>query len=268
MPLVFVLMVCSSAKGYDTNTASPPEEVANGNATRALDYIFSQLETMIKPGFRTEQLEECVARHLPKVRARGYFKGYGNYPNFISASINDQVVHTPPSKRSLKKGDLLKIEFGLEKNSEYAFLGWTYPVGDVSPENKRLLECGKNALKAGIDKALPNVPVADVSRVIDTTIRRAGFKPNRDYVGYKMGERPVMSPQIPIEFDPARPPVGKLRSGDTISVLVIVHAGDPDVLVSSDGWTVFSSNHRPSVLFSKMIRLGETNAQQLTQDRK
>src|SRR5262249_28655216 len=68
---------------------------------------------MAVPGTRTIDIDRAVEALYASRGATPLFKGYPGkvpFPAVTCISINEQVVHGIPGQRSLKEGDLLKID--------------------------------------------------------------------------------------------------------------------------------------------------------------
>ncbi len=218
-----------------------------------LGWIYSEIEKIIAPGMTTLQIEERVVEALQATGDIGYFKGYRGYPAYLGASVNDEVVHAPPSSRKLEPGDLLKLEFGITDRKRHAFVGWTYPVGRVSADAERLMAAGKRALDCGVREAKPGARIVATSAAIEKSLKMAGYDPNRQYVGYRIGEQAHMSPQIPCYTPAEGDDQGTFQAGMTYAILVIAHEGTSECKTRSDRWTVVSRNRRRSVLYSQIV---------------
>ena len=219
-----------------------------------LRQIYEQISIAVRPGVETAQLENLVADILDKTGAEGYFKGYRGFPNYISASVNNEILQTLPSSRRLDEGDILTIQTGVNFRGRFAYVGWTYPVGIISDRRQALLSAGRNSLDAALLTIKHGVTVAKVSKAMDAVIREAGYSPNSDFVGYQIGPKPTMPPQIPCSFTPSKSE-HLLEEGMTLAIIAVLHEGGPGCEISSDGWGVNTKDHSDSALFSRLVRV-------------
>ncbi len=118
-------------------------------------------------------------------------------------------------------------------------LGWTIPVGNVSSERVRLLEATQQALDEGCQAISLQGGTLPITKAIDSSLRQSGFRPNRDFVGFRIGKRPHMSPMIPGSLK-TKPTNSPLSESMNLVILVLAHSGDPECLVRQDGFTVAS----------------------------
>jgi methionyl aminopeptidase len=244
-----------------------PDPVRTGDADAVLDYAFRQFEPLLVEGRTPRDLEAVASRILEASGAHGYFKGYHGYPSLMCVSFNEETVHTPPSNRAFKSGDIVKVEFGLEKDGEHTFLGWTYAIGTTGDTNLRLIAGAKAALDAGVREVRAGNRVGVISRAIQNALNSHGLVPSRDYVGYQIGKQAHMSPPIPCfhEGDEIKGP--EMQLGQKLVVLVIAHPESSELIVLRDGWTVVARDGKPSALFSATVQVAAEGGRQLTKSR-
>jgi methionine aminopeptidase len=128
------------------------------------------------------------------------------------------------------------------------------------------MAAGQEALLAGAKQLRGSVTVGEVSRAMDATIREHGYLPNRDYVGYRIGEQPTMPPEIPCAFLEGEAMPRKLRNGMVVVLVVIVHAGSPAChIFQDDPWNVRTKDGSRSALFSSMFEIDGNGARWLTE---
>ncbi|MER8149786.1 M24 family metallopeptidase, partial [Acinetobacter baumannii] len=82
------------------------------------------------------------------------FLGYGGFPNSLCISPNDQVVHGFPNKDIVKEGDVLSVDCGVILNGYVGDHAYTFEIGEVSPETKKLLKVAKESLYKGIEQCI------------------------------------------------------------------------------------------------------------------
>jgi methionyl aminopeptidase len=231
-----------------------PFDIVIPDEIDVLRHIYKHISDAIRPGIETAQIELLVGDLLKQTEAEGYFKGYRGFPNFISASINNEVLMTLPSSRRLQEGDLFSIQTGVKFGDRYAYVGWTFPVGSVSPTRKNLISTGQRSLEAGLSKIKDGARVSEVTKAMDTIIRAAGYSPNADFVGYQIGLQASMAPQIPCSYS-SRATTAELKAGMTLAIIVILHEGSANCSIAQDGWSVITTDGSDSVLFSRLVRV-------------
>lgn len=217
----------------------------------------------VRAGVSTLELDE-IAESV--IRAEGgipAFKGYGGFPGSICASINEQIVHGIPSKKVvLRDGDIISIDTGAIVDGWVGDNAWTYPVGSVSPQLKRLLEVTEKSMWAGIDAARPGNKLGDIGHAVQSVAEAAGFSVVREYVGHGIGRDMHEDPNVP---NYGRPHTGvKLEPGMVLAIEPMVNMGRAATRLMSDGWLVVTRDGKPSAHFEKTVAITEAGPVLLT----
>jgi methionyl aminopeptidase len=245
------------------------EALKASRAVDVVDFVSREVAEIIKPGITTEEIERYVAEIVRPTGATLYFKGYRGYPSILSLPVNDEIVHTPPSKRRLQEGDLLKMEFGVALRERHAVIEWTFPVGRISAEDQSLLVSAYAALQAGVAQVRTGARVGAISFAIQKALKAAGLSPNQQFVGYGIGERAHMEPQIPCfshYVDESQIGGPRLPAGKVLAILVIAHQGASECFVDRDRWTVRTKDGKKAALYSRMVEVTDEGAKILTKD--
>ncbi|MDZ7270446.1 MAG: type I methionyl aminopeptidase [candidate division KSB1 bacterium] len=221
-------------------------------------------ESLIRPGLRTEVLDQEVARFLLGRGARAAFKNYMGFPAHICVSVDEEVVHGIPGARVLSEGEIVGVDIGVEMAGYYADASRTFPVGDISPEKERLLRATREALYAGIARARAGNRLSDISHAIQTTVEQAGFSVVRALVGHGIGRSLHEPPQVPNFGAPHRGP--RLRPGMVLAIEPMVNMGSHEVTTLADGWTVVTKDRLPSAHFEHTIVVTDGEPLILTED--
>ena len=168
-----------------------------------------------------------------------------------SPSPNDVVVHGIPGRHVVADGDLITIDVGVTLDGYIADSAYTFAVGDVDDESRRLLDVGREALAAGIAQARPGNRVGDISAAVQRLVEEAGFSVVRSLVGHGVGRSYHEDPHIPNFGDPGRGPL--LSEGMTIAIEPMITAGGPDVYVHADDWTIATEDNSLSCHFEHTV---------------
>jgi methionyl aminopeptidase len=232
-------------------------------AGRILDLTRHMLETHIKPGISTLQLDALAEDFILKLGATPSFKGYHGFPGSICTSINEVVVHgIPSSKHVLKEGDIITLDFGVNYKGYHADSATTYPVGQVSDEVKKLLEITEKSLYVGLEQAKPGNHVSDISYAIESFVKPFGYGIVEEFTGHGIGRDLHEEPYVPNFGKPKQGPV--LKPGMTFCVEPMINLGTKRVKILSDNWTTVTSDRKPSAHFEHMIVITETGYEILT----
>jgi len=231
-----------------------PQEIAKlRKSNQIVAEILRELELKIEPGVSTLFLNNLAERLTLEQNARPAFKGYREYPYTLCASVNNGVVHGFPSKKALKNGDILSIDFGVLYDGYYGDAAITVGVGKISEVARRLIRATKEALYLGIEKAVPGGRLSDISHAIQSHVERDGFSVVRKFVGHGIGSSLHEEPQIP-NF--GKPGTGvRLKPGMTLAIEPMVNEKDHDVEILDDGWTAVTKDGRLSAHFEHSIAI-------------
>lgn len=214
------------------------------------------VEKHIKPGISTLELDKIAYDFIRKQGAEPSFLHYNGFPASICASPNSWVVHGIPSKNViLKEGDIISIDMGACKNGYHGDAARTYPVGKISGEAQRLIDVTKQSFFEGIKYATHGAKLGDVSAAIQEYVEDNGYSVVRDLVGHGIGRNMHEDPNVP-NFG-HRGKGLRLAAGMTIAIEPMVNAGEYDVVVLDDDWTVetedgsLSAHYENTVLITK-----------------
>ena len=218
-----------------------PEQLEQMAASGAiLVRTLELMESKIRPGVTTLELDEAAERFIRSQGAVPAFKGYRGFPGSICASPNSMVVHGIPGGYRLQRGDIISIDVGVIKDGWVADAARTFPVGPVTPIASKLLEVTKQSLFAAVEQCRPGNRLGDVSHAVQATVEEAGLSVVRSLVGHGIGRSMHEEPQIPNYGEPGRGP--KLEEGMVLAVEPMVNAGRHMVRMGDDGWSIFSQD--------------------------
>ena len=226
----------------------------------------TELRKMVRPGVTTMELDEFAEEYAKEHGARPAFKGYHGYPKSLCTSINNEVVHGIPSaKRSVKEGDILSMDFGVELDSYFGDAALTVPVGKVDPAREKLLRVACEALERGIDKARPGNRLTDISAAVQQHVEQNGLSVVREFVGHSIGTKMHEDLQLPNYGEPGHGP--KLQKGMVLAIEPMVNIGSPEVRVLDDQWTAVTRDGSDSAHFEHTVAVTENGPWILTRPR-
>jgi methionyl aminopeptidase len=219
-----------------------------------------KVQTLLKPGVTTLDLDRYAEEYI---RAQGLtpsFKGYLGFQHTLCTSINEEVVHGIPSaKRVLKAGDIIGVDCGAIFEGYHGDSARSFPVGEISPEARRLLDVTKVALDKGIEQMVPHKRLYDIGAAIQMYIENNKLAVVKEYVGHGIGH---LSPQVP---NYGTPGTGmRLKSGMVLAIEPMVNLGTEQTVLLEDGWTVVTKDGRLSAHFEDTIAITEKGPLVLT----
>jgi methionyl aminopeptidase len=214
--------------------------------------ILAHLKERIQPGVSTWDLDALSEELAFKRSAKPAFKGYHGYPFSLCASVNFEVVHGMPSKKSiLKAGDIISLDFGVLIDGYFGDAAVTVPVGEISPEAEKLCKVAEESLYRGIAKAAIGNRLSDISHAIQTHVESHGFSVVREFVGHGIGQALHEPPQIP-NYGPPGKGV-KLKAGMVFAIEPMINLGRAEVEVLEDRWTAVTVDRRISAHFEHTV---------------
>ena len=224
--------------------------------------VHQKMKEVIEPGISTKELDDIAFRIIKENRCVPTFLGYNGFPASICTSINSQVVHGIPSdKEILKDGDIIAVDVGATFHGMVGDSAWSYAVGNISDECKRLMKYTEAALFAGIDKMRAGNVLDDVSGAVEDVANENKLGIVRQYgghgVGHQMHEEPFM-------FNYRVGDKTLLKSGMVIAIEPMLNLGCDDVIVMPDNWTVVTKDGMPSAHFEHTVLITDGDAQPMT----
>jgi len=221
-------------------------------AGRIVRVVLDGLRRMAVPGITTAELDRKAEEMIMAHGAVSAFKGYRGFPANICTSINEQIVHGIPGSIRLRKGDILSIDVGVEKDGYYGDAAITVEVGDiVAAKARKLIRVTKEALRIGIEKAKEGNRLFDISNAIQAHVETCGYSVVRDFVGHGIGKEMHEEPEIP-NF--GRAETGpRLRKGMTLAIEPMVNEGGYDIEILDNRWTAVTKDGKLSAHFEHTI---------------
>ena len=223
--------------------------------------ILQILKDKISPGMTTGELGR-LAGQLIRERGGQPAPPQVEFPGDICVSVNSEVVHGVPGERSLCPGDIASVDIMAAFDGYYGDVAATFPVGEISEEAKHLLETTKDALYAGISKAVVGNRTGDISHTIQTHVESRGCSVVRDFVGHGIGLNMWEKPQLPNFGTPNRGP--RLRTGTVLAIEPMVNLGGYEVDILDDDWTAVTQDGSLSAHFEHTVVILDDGPEILT----
>ncbi|WP_312206387.1 type I methionyl aminopeptidase [Epilithonimonas hominis] len=216
-------------------------------SARLVSQTLGMLAKEIKPGVTTLYLDKLAYDFIKDHGAEPAFLGYGGFPASLCISPNEQVVHGIPNSEPIKEGTILSVDCGVFWNGFVGDHAYTFEVGEVSDEVKKLLRVTKESLYKGIEQCVRGKRVGDISHAIQRHCEKEGYGVVRELVGHGVGRQMHEDPQVP---NYGKPGSGKvLKDGICLAIEPMINLGTEKVKFHNDGWTVTTWDNQPSAHF-------------------
>jgi methionyl aminopeptidase len=220
--------------------------------SKTLAYVGS----LVKPGVTTAFLDREAETFIRDNGAIPAFKGYGKnpFPGSLCVSVNEAVVHGIPTDIELNENDIISVDCGTLLDGYFGDSAYTFALGGVSPAVLNLLNVTNTSLYKGIEQAQAGKRIGDIGfAIFELCERKHKFGVVRDLVGHGLGKS--------LHEDPDVPNHGKrgngvlLKHGLVIAIEPMVNMGTKEVSGTGDGWTIISSDRKPSAHFEHTIAI-------------
>jgi methionyl aminopeptidase len=231
-------------------------------AGRAASEILQEVVAAVKPGVTTREIDEHAAALMTREGCKSAFLGYRGFPGYTCISINEEVVHGIGGPRVVHPGDILKIDVGIVKNGWIGDNATTVAVGEIPLETRRLLAATEQSLYQAIDKARAGLRLAELCGAVEEYVKPLGYSVVREFVGHGVGRDLHEEPQVPNYRPGGKTPF--LEPGMILAIEPMVNAGTPHVRILDDGWTVVTTDRKPSAHFEHTVLVTDGDPELLT----
>jgi methionyl aminopeptidase len=222
----------------------------------------AEIAKLIKPGITTLSLDKVAETFIRDNGAVPAFKGYNGFPKTLCTSVNDEVVHGIPSGYILKEGDIISIDCGVIIDGYYGDSAYTFAVGEINNDVRKLLEVTKASLEEGVREAIAGNRVGDISFAVQNKAESAGFSVVRELVGHGIGTKLHEAPEVPNYGKKGSG--AKMEKGLVICIEPMINMGLKDTIQMSDGWTIKTADGKPSAHFEYAVAIDKGKADVLT----
>lgn len=230
--------------------------------------VFEMLRPRVGPGVRLDELDGAVEAFLLARGAESPYRGYRPapsvppFPGAICASVNEQVVHGIPSRRKLRGGDVVGIDVGAVLGGWVGDACYTYPVGEVTPAARRLLDVTGECLDAGVAEVRPGGRLGDVGAAIQEVAEHHGYGVVRELGGHGVGRELHEEPHV--EHFGLRGHGLRLREGMVFTIEPMINEGSPGIRILKDGWTIVTADGRLSAQYEHTVAVTAGGCEILT----
>ncbi len=234
---------------------SPRELETMAASGRILAATHQHIKPALQPGVSTLEIDTMVETFIRShAGATPSFKGLYGFPGSACISLNEEIVHGIPSaKRILKAGDIITVDIGVYYGGFHTDSAWTYAVGEISSEARRLMDVTEQSLHAAIQQCVLGNHIGDLGAACSAVVEKAGYSVVKDLVGHGVGAVMHEEPQVPNYGKPKRGP--RLQVGMTLAIEPMVNAGGPATKTLSDKWTIVTLDGSLSAHFEHTVAI-------------
>ena len=218
-----------------------------------LDYVAEH----IKAGISTAEIDKWVYDITTKMGGVPAPLNFEGFPKCVCTSINNEVCHGIPSEDVIiKDGDIINVDVSTNLNGYFSDSSRMFCIGNVSEENRKLVEETKNAVYEGLKQVKPWGFLGDMGQAVNDYVKSKGYSVVREVGGHGIG----------LEFheDPWVSYISKkgtemlMVPGMIFTIEPMVNAGKPDIFVDEDnGWTIYTEDNSMSAQWEIQVLVTE-----------
>ncbi len=199
--------------------------------------VLKGIKEIIKPGTATIEIEKLAVKIIESKGGRPAFMGYNGYEYATCVSINDEIVHTKPSKRIIKEGDVVSCDVGTNYNGMNTDAAETYIAGSPANDDiSRLVEGTRQALTEAIKVVKPGNKIGDIEQKTGETLRKYNLFPVMTLSGHGIGEQVHQEPSIMCDGQSGVGP--DIVECTMLAIEPMATLGNSDLAAVDGNWTV------------------------------
>lgn len=222
-------------------------------ANQIVARTLAEVAKVIAPGVTTLKLDTIAEEYIRSQGAVPGFKGYGGFPGTLCVSVNENVVHGIPSNYALREGDIVSVDCGAVKDGYNGDSTYTFCVGEVDEEVKRLLRTTKESLYIGIEYAVEGNRIGDIGHAIQEYCEKRGYGVVREMCGHGVGRKLHEDPDVPNYGRKGTGPL--IKNGMVIAIEPMINMGSKNIVIERDGWTTRTKDRKPSAHYEHTIAI-------------
>ncbi len=210
--------------------------------------------TLIQPGVTSKFIDSKAEEFIRDNGAVPAFKGYRDFPATLCISLNEAVVHGIPSNYEIKENDVISVDCGTFMNGYFGDAAYTFALSGVTPSVLDLLNVTNTSLYKGIEQATVGKRIGDIGfAIFEYCEKKNKYGVVRDLTGHGIGKSLHEDPDVPNHGKRGNGIV--LRDGLVIAIEPMINLGTKEVMGIGDGWTIITSDKKPSAHFEHTIAI-------------
>lgn len=220
------------------------------------------LRPFIKEGITTKELDRLGEEYIRSRGCTPSFKGCEGFPNALCISVNEEVVHGIPGNRKLRNGDIVTLDIGACYKGYHGDSAWTYSVGEISDNKRKLMEWTKESLFKGLEQIKPGNHIGDIGHAVQEYAESKGLGVVRELVGHGVGTSVHEDPEVPNYGKAGTGPV--LKEGMVIAVEPMITWGSREICILDNDWTIETLDRSPAAHYEHTVVVTENGYKILT----
>ncbi len=247
---------------YDIRLKDPDQIEGIRKSGQLLMSILDQVETMIKPGLKTDDINTFVHEQIIQAGAIPAPLNYRGFPKSVCVSINEVICHGIPGERVLENGDIVNVDITPILNGYYADASKTFFVGTPTMQGEKIVNVAAQSLKRGIDAIVPGATLGDIGFAIQSYAEAQGCSVVREFIGHGVGIDFHEPPQV-MHFGKKGEGLA-LVPGMVFTIEPMINIGRRDLHVLEDRWTAVTDDGSLSAQFEQTILVTKDGWDSLT----
>jgi methionyl aminopeptidase len=218
-----------------------------------LDYVAEN----ICEGMTTEDIDKLVFEKTKELGGYPAPLGYNGFPKSVCTSLNNEVCHGIPSDDViLKSGDIINVDVSTIYGGYFSDSSRMFLIGDVSDEKKKLVEVTRESVAVGVNEVKPWIPLGDIGYAVHQHALKSGYTVVREIGGHGVGLEFHEEPFVGFTTDINTGML--LVPGMVFTIEPMLNMGTDKIFTDSDnGWTVYTSDGKPSAQWEVMLVVTE-----------
>ena len=230
---------------------------------KMLAEVYAEIIPNVEPGISTKEIDRISYDLITKKGGKPAFLNHMGFPGTICISINEEVIHGIPSeKRTVKAGDLVSLDLGINLGGYYSDAAVTLPMGKVSAAAQKLVDVTNEALSAGIAACNCGGRIKDISKAVFAVADRHNYGVVREFCGHGVGFGVHEAPQVPNYVHPGPNP--RIKNGLVLAIEPMINLGTEKVNILDDDWTVVTADSKLSAHIEHTVAVFEDHTEILT----
>jgi methionyl aminopeptidase len=250
------------AQRYKIQLKKSADIIGIRNAGRLVLDTLDLVESKIRPGMKTDDINVIVHEFTIKNGAQPAPLNYRGFPKSVCVSINEVVCHGIPGDRILEDGDIVNVDVTSVLDGYYADANKTYFAGTPGPEARKIVAVARQCLKRGISEVKPGNTIGDIGWAIQRYAEGQGCSVVRDFVGHGVGLEFHEPPQVP-HFGQKGQGV-RLIPGMVFTIEPMINLGKHELKILEDNWTAVTRDGSLSAQFEQTILVTDSGFESLT----